>query len=50
MVQPCNHFCICRDCAVSMAERSATDPNVSTYRRCPVCRSQVTGTQIIYLA
>lgn len=35
-VEPCNHLCLCEDCARTLA--SAPDPNS---RKCPVCRSDL---------
>lgn len=38
-VQPCNHLCLCDDCARTLRFRGGdTDPN---NRRCPVCRTPI---------
>lgn len=41
MCRPCNHLCLCRECAKAMGERS--------YTECPMCRKEVTNLEVVYL-
>jgi hypothetical protein len=48
MVEPCAHLCLCDSCAQAMQEKYEANPNATSYRTCPVCRTPTTGTRRVY--
>ena len=49
MLLPCQHWCLCVDCAKLYASKSLSYPSHNTYKTCPLCRKPVTGTMRVYM-
>ena len=39
VLQPCNHYCVCSDCAVKVRRAAG---------KCPICRSPIVATQRVF--
>lgn len=45
MLEPCNHLKFCRDCI----DRVMNPTDASVAPRCPVCRTVITGSRVVYM-
>jgi hypothetical protein len=46
LVEPCNHLCLCFECAGEMAARYDT---AAAMRQCPVCKSEIDRVRRVFL-
>jgi hypothetical protein len=37
MLLPCNHMCLCKECA-----------NLNRFKYCPICRTEVEGSNVVF--